>query len=125
MPTSPPIEDAIVARARELGFDHVALLPVDPLPEREAFTQWLAEARHGEMGFMDKFLRLRLDPAELEPGSLAVVCVLKSYKRPDDLTPAGLRIARYAHGDDYHDILRARLRQLAAFIHSETGRPVG
>lgn len=114
----------IITRAFELGFDRVAVVPAARLPHADAYADWLREGRHGEMGYMENYQDLRVDPRVLEPGTRSVVALLKNYKHPDDRLPGGLRIARYAHGTDYHEYLRAQMLELAAFIHAETGADV-
>jgi epoxyqueuosine reductase len=118
------LSSRIIAHAISLGFDHAAILPAPSLPTRGAYLEWIAEGRHGEMSYLDRHQDLRFDAAMLEPGTRSVIALLIRYHQPLDLLPGGLRIARYAHGDDYHDSLRDRMRQLAAFIHAETGAPV-
>ncbi len=119
------VSERIVGRARALGFDAVAIVRAQRLVRGSAYVEWLSEGRHGEMGFMENYQDLRVDPQVLEPGTKSVVVVLKNYHRGPDRIGDGLRVARYAHGDDYHDVLRARLRELGAFIYAETGSEVG
>ncbi|MBA2664078.1 MAG: tRNA epoxyqueuosine(34) reductase QueG [Bradymonadaceae bacterium] len=114
----------IERRAVELGFDAVATVAARRLVRGEAYLEWLREGRHGEMGYMENYQDLRVDPRALEPGTKSVVVVLKNYHQGEDKLAGGLRIARYAHGNDYHEVLRARLVELAAFIHAETGADV-
>lgn len=116
--------DLIFERACALGFDRAAIVPAAALPHGEAYDTWLEEGRHGQMGYMENYVELRKDPRVLEPGTKSCVVVLKNYRAGDDLLEGGMRIARYAQGDDYHEILRARLLELAAFIHAETGADV-
>ncbi len=73
---------------------------------------------------MERYQPLRVDPAQMEPGTKSVVVMLNNYHQPLDLLEGGLRITRYAQGDDYHDLLWDRMRELAAFIHAETGAEV-
>ena len=112
-------------RAGELGFEEVAFLGADKLPGERAYLDWLREGRQGEMEYLGNHQRLRVDPRELEPGTKSVVVLLSNYFQPLDLLEGGLRIARYAHGDDYHKEIWSRMRELAAFIHAETGVEVG
>ncbi len=125
MAVSQEMSERILGRARELGFDAAAIVRAQRLVRGEAYVEWLSEGRHGEMGYMENYQDLRVDPQVLEPGTKSVVVVLKNYHSGPDLIGGGLRVARYAHGDDYHEVLRARLRELGAFIHAETGSEVG
>ena len=114
----------IVAQARILGFPVAAVSTPDPLTAGARFDEWLAEGRHGQMAYLRDHRHLRDRPADLEPHTRSLITVLAPYRHGPDLLEAGLRIARYAQGDDYHEVLRDRLRRLAAFIHAETGADV-
>ena len=115
----------IVDRAKELGFSSAAILPAATIPNHEPLFDWLHEGRHGLMGYMERYQDLRVNPAVLEPGTQSVVVLTTNYASSSDRLPGGLRVARYAHNDDYHDVLRERMQELAAFIHAETGAAVG
>lgn len=115
---------AIRAQAEDLGFEAVAFISATKLPTERAYQEWLSEGRHGSMGYLENYQDLRVDPAEMEPGSKSVVVMLSNYFQPLDLLEEGLRICRYAQGDDYHKELWARMRKLAAFIHAESGADV-
>ncbi len=116
-----PLTERILERARDLGFPVAAVSTPDPLTSGARFDEWLAEGRHGEMAYMRDHRALRDRPADLEPHTRSLVTVLAPYRHGPDLLEGGLRIARYAQGNDYHDVLRDRLRRLAAFIHAEAG----
>ncbi len=114
----------LLDQALALGFDAAAVAPAGPMPAHEALTTWLAEGRHGELGYMARHAALRADARAPEPGMRSAIVVLKNYRQPLDLLPGGARIARYAHGLDYHDVLRERLQRLASFVHAEAGATV-
>jgi epoxyqueuosine reductase len=118
------ISERIFDKARSLGFDRAAVVPAASLPHGEAYDTWLIEGRHGEMAYMENYVELRKDPRVLEPGTRSCVVLLKNYRAGSDVLDGGLRIARYAQGEDYHEVLRARMLELAAFIHAETGADV-
>lgn len=114
----------ILARAEELGFERVAIMPATRLAHADQYLEWLREGRHGEMHYLDRYHDLRSNPAVMEEGTKSVVVLLKNYYHDVDKLAGGLRIARYALGDDYHDILWDRMRELAAYIHAESGAEV-
>jgi epoxyqueuosine reductase len=118
------IRHGIAAEARRLGFEAASFVSATKLPTERAYQEWLCEGRHGSMDYLEKYGPLRVDPAKMEPGTKSVVVLLTNYHQPLDLLEGGLRIARYAHGDDYHDEIWDRMRELAAFIHAETGAEV-
>src|SRR5690554_3563286 len=112
---------AIEGEAARLGFAACAIVPAEQLPTARAYQEWLHEGRHATMNYMENHQALRVDPRVLEEGTRSVVVLLSNYAQPSDLFEGGMRVASYAHGDDYHDVLWERMRALAAFIHAETG----
>ena len=114
----------ITERARELGFARAAIVEVSEPATVRQYEEWLAEGRNGEMDYLDRYHGIRVGTEELEPGLRSVIVLLSNYNRADDAAGADWRVARYALGDDYHEILRERMRQLAAFVHAETGADV-
>ena len=111
----------VKARARELGFDRVAIGPAEPPEHGDALEAWLDAGYAGTMDYLDRGRAERLDPARLLPGCRSVVAVAMSYNpgsgSDDDWSP----VSRYARGRDYHDVIRPRLVQLAEFIRSAAG----
>ncbi|TXD39016.1 tRNA epoxyqueuosine(34) reductase QueG [Lujinxingia vulgaris] len=118
------LREAIEAQALRLGFEACAIIPAERLPTARAYQEWLSEGRHGSMHYMENHQPLRVDPSVLEPGTRSVIVLLSNYRQPTDLFEGGMRVASYAHGDDYHDFLWDRMRTLAAFVHNETGAEV-
>ncbi len=119
------LADKVRARAAELGFSQVGIMPIGKPSTAPQLEQWLAEGRHGEMAYLEKHHDIRIGEAQLEAESRTVVVVWANYHQPIAVTQHGWRLARYALGEDYHEVLRERLRALGAFIHAETGAPVG
>ncbi len=113
---------------RELGFQQVGIAGI-ALDEDEArLLEWLAQGRHGEMGYMQRHGTLRSRPDVLLPGTVRVISVRMDYWPPasaaaepvlDDAAMAYL--SRYALGRDYHKVLRKRLQQLAERIEAVAG----
>jgi epoxyqueuosine reductase len=118
------LQQKIIQRAKELGFDRAAIVPARRLDHAEQYLEWLKEGRHGEMNYLDRYHDLRVDPTKMEEGTKSCVVLLKNYYHEADKLAGGLRIARYAQGDDYHDTLWDRMRELASFIHAESGAEV-
>lgn len=119
------LSERISQRAHSLGFSSVGFLPAAELPNAALLFDWLHEGRHGLMAYMERYEDLRANPSILEPGTQTVIALTTSYASSSDFLSGGLRIARYAHNDDYHDVLRQRMLELAAFIHAESGAAVG
>ena len=103
--------------AKELGFDLVGIAPASPSRYRDYLRAWLDAGHAGQMHYLLDRLDERADPSLYLPGVRSVVCVALSYNTPLEASPAGHgRIARYAQGDDYHERLKLRLRDLADWI---------
>ncbi|KPF66370.1 epoxyqueuosine reductase [beta proteobacterium AAP99] len=121
------IAKAVKDSARALGFSdcRISDLELGDAPQR--LRDWLAEGRHGEMGYMARHADLRADPTQLVPGALRAICVRLDYlhdKQPDWQERAWQRIhapgeatvSLYALGRDYHKAVRQRLQHLAEAI---------
>jgi epoxyqueuosine reductase len=116
----PGAQRRIAERARELGFATVGFVPAGPLDHAPHLHRWLEDGYAGAMEWMGRHEALRADSAALLPGARTVIALSAAYEAPSE--QGG--IAGYALGMDYHDVLRARLRQLAAFVRMETGADV-
>jgi epoxyqueuosine reductase len=120
------LSSAIKAQALALGFDMARLLPLGLPRHGGAFATWLAAGLHGEMGYLAERSHLRADPAEMAPGATSIIMLAANYNPgppPDEwMSLAHGRIARYAWSRDYHDVIKARLYALDAFIRERTGR---
>jgi epoxyqueuosine reductase len=122
------LSDAIQREASHLGFQAVGFSRVvEPAPGRpdpvvlhlrERLLGWLARGYHGAMDWMARDPARRADPRAVLPGCRTIISVAMNYytgHQPDE-SPGHGRIARYAWGRDYHDVLRDRLERLAATI---------
>jgi len=119
-------EDA-KALALALGFDRAGVAPAAPGPHAGFLAEWLARGYDGEMDWIGRRARERMDPRAVLPGARSVVAVALVYDpetpRLEGPVPAG-RVARYAGGDDYHDVLLDRLEALGTALEVRAGRPV-
>ena len=114
----------IIAEAEQLGFDACGIAQATALEEESAnMEQWL-EARHeGEMGYLTRNKEKRYDPRLLVEGTKSIVTVLYNYYPKQRLAEAdNFKIAKYAYGADYHDVLKRKMRQLLERIETQTGR---
>lgn len=114
------LEDRIRQRAATLGFDPVGITTLGPVESHGAFVEWLAKGYAGEMGYLERGADKRRDTRLPFDGVRSAVVVGLNYGGKQ---PAG-PIARYARGDDYHDIMVARLNELHRWLESELGRPL-
>ena len=110
---------------KDLGFDAIAITDTN-LARYEAHLQaWLARGAQGEMGYMERNVEKRLNPAKLEPGTARVICARMNYlcdaAEPVSVLadPSKGYIARYALGRDYHKVVRRRLARLAGLVRRE------
>ena len=117
----------IKQRASALGFNKVGIVPAEALTEEGArLREWVARGFHGQMkymepGYMARDPQQRSDPRLLMPSAKSVVCVALNYFRPEKHgdSPDTGKISRYAWGDDYHDVLRDKLKALLAWIQQQ------
>lgn len=122
---------AVVQRALALGFDACRITTATPPDGAARFEAWLAAGHHGAMDYLARNAAKRVDPQLVLPGAHSLVILAASYgDSADSPTPAlpevqssaSGEIARYARRADYHDVLAAPLRNLAAFL-DELGGP--
>lgn len=85
------------------------------------FERWIEAEKHGEMQYMSKYLDIRRNPQLLLAGAQSLVVVAFSYYHADQFEGNLEKIAAYAHGEDYHEILRSRLEKVAEHIKQEVG----
>ncbi len=103
------------------GFDFCGISKAGFL-EKEAprLEEWLKNGNHGKMHYMENHFDKRLDPTKLVPGSKSVISLLYNYY-PKKTLPGSLKIARYAYGDDYHFVIKNKLRDLVGILKVEIG----
>ena len=105
---------------RELGFAKVGVARAEALhPEGEQLRAWLDAGRHGQMDWMERTAAVRADPRHpgMVEGAVSVVVGAFPYARsPERVGPAPGRVARYARGRDYHNVLSKRLRKVVAWL---------
>jgi len=116
--------------ARRLGFDFCRIVRVGEAAHAEFFSRWLGLGRAGEMTYLGRNLEKRRNPAllaEKGPPFRSLIVLGVDYHR-FELTPEILGdpsrgiIARYAWGDDYHEIIRPLLYELDGWLRARTGR---
>jgi epoxyqueuosine reductase len=136
----------IKERARELGFDLVGITGAEPSAFAAEYRDWIAQGYAGEMEYLARNLERRLDPRELLPDARSIIVVGMNYytdegkgkreegkeeiqdtseqdavQNPDPTIQNQGVFARYARGDDYHDVMTARLKELLAFVKAQAG----
>jgi epoxyqueuosine reductase len=111
----------IKRRAKELGFDLVGIADARPSAYRDYLRNWLDDGQAGTMDYLAERFDERTDPGVYLPGARSVICLAMNYHTPlepvpDDARPFHGRVARYALGDDYHEIIKRRLHALADWL---------
>jgi epoxyqueuosine reductase len=113
----PSTQEEIVARAKALGFDSCRIAKASAPAHGEEFRAWLREGAAGEMQWMARGAEKRCDPQQVLPGARSIIIVALNYwQGPETASQPPGRIARYAWGDDYHDLMLEKLEQLNAFL---------
>jgi epoxyqueuosine reductase len=115
----------VKAKASELGFDLCGIAPADSFPELAFLNEWLARGYAGDMSYIARSAERRADVRAVVPGARSVIVTGTLYNTGSEsekgsLTPERAAIARYAWGDDYHDVLKARLDALLAWMRAES-----
>jgi epoxyqueuosine reductase len=110
-------------RAKAIGFSYCGVARAGFLEEEAPrLEQWLRNGQHGTMGYMERHFDKRLDPTLLVPGTKSVVSLLYNYFVPKPRQhEEGLKISTYAYGDDYHTVIREKLRALLGDLRAEFG----
>ena len=114
------LESSIRAQAYGLGFDLVGITTLGSVETASHFEQWLDRGYAGDMHYLPKWAHKRRDSRLPYEGVRSAIVVAMSYGGREPSGP----VARYARGDDYHDVLNAKLRELHAWIATELGREV-
>ena len=116
----------IIAKAGQMGFDACGIARATVLKEESALVeQWLEGNREGDMGYLTRNKEKRYDPRLLAEGTKSVVTVLYNYFPKQVLPGERYKIAKYAYGSDYHEVLKHKLRQLLEHIETQTGKLEG
>ena len=116
----------IKARAAELGFDACGIAPAGAFKELAFLRTWLDRGYAGEMRYLERSAERRADVRAVMPSARSVVCLATVYNtdRPystEVADPGAAMIARYAWGDDYHEIIERRMDALVAWMRERGG----
>lgn len=116
----------IKEEARRLGFVAVGVTTPDAPPHLHVYREWIAAKRHGEMEYLasDRALQRRSAPGELLPGCQSILILGAPYDPPRGDTKAP-RVAAYAVGLDYHEVLLDKMRALVQALETRMGAEVG
>jgi epoxyqueuosine reductase len=114
------LEDLVKAQAYGLGFDLVGIATLGPMETATAFEAWIEKGYAGDMNYLPRGATKRRDSRLAFAGATSAIVVGLDYGGREPSGP----VARYARGDDYHDVMTDRLNELHRWLQIEIGRPV-
>lgn len=114
----------IKSESAKIGFHFCGISKAEKLDnEARQLEEWLHKGLHGKMQYMENHFDKRIDPAQLVPGALSVISLMYNYypdkKQTDD---AGFKIAKYAYGEDYHFVIKDKLKTLLHILQEKIGQ---
>ena len=116
----------IKAKAEALGFISCGIAKAEFLEEEAPrLEQWLTNNYQGEMSYMANHFDMRLDPRLLVEGAKSVISLAYNYYQELDRNPDSYKVAMYAQGEDYHFVVKEKVRELLDFIQEEIGEVEG
>ena len=131
------LKQKIENKARQLGFILAGVTTPEPPPHISTFENWLAQGHHGTMNYLaeEPSRARRADPRAILPECKSIIVLATPYYPPLSSALSGAvgkveareaygNVASYAWGNDYHDVLPARMQELVQFIEEQTGAPV-
>jgi epoxyqueuosine reductase len=123
--TALELKQEIVARARALGFDSCRITQAVSPQHRAEFRAWLREGAAGEMDWLARNEEKRCDPQRVLSGARSMVVIALNYWQGEPAAPpahaATGKIARYAWGQDYHEVMSRKLERLDEFLREQGG----
>jgi epoxyqueuosine reductase len=117
----------IKLKAKELGFMYCGISKAEFLiDEAPKLEQWLSKGMHGSMSYMENHFDKRLDPTKLVDGAKSVISLVYNYFPNKDLAEnESFKIAKYAYGEDYHFVIKDKLKVFMEAISNEIGEVNG
>ena len=120
------LKQAIKDKARQLGFILAGVTSSEPPAHYNVFENWLNQNMHGTMDYLaeDRSRIRRADPEQILPECKSILVLAIPYNPPLPTGEGGVRVASYALGDDYHDILPQKLQAIVTFIEEQLGHSI-
>jgi len=108
----------IKVEAERLGFFACGIARAEPVDAKTAAAVrgWISKGSQATMDYMANYTEKRLNPCLLVPGTKSIVSLAMNYAPAQTMPETEYQLAAYAYGQDYHDVMKAKLRQLAALI---------
>ena len=108
--------------ALSLGFDYCGIAKAVALDEdARRLERWLNKGMHGGMSYMENHFEMRVDPRKLVPGARSVITLLLNYFPLQEQEPSAVKISKYAWGNDYHEVIRAKIKLLVELVKQNIG----
>lgn len=112
--------------AKRLGFLSCGISKAEFLEEEAPrLENWLKKNMHGEMSYMENHFDKRLDPTKLVEGSKSVISLILNYYPQEEQNADSYKISKYAYGQDYHFVIKSKLKELQYFMSEQIGEVNG
>ena len=116
----------IKAESKRLGFLSCGISKAGFLEEEAPRLEyWLNNQMHGQMSYMENHFDKRLNPTLLVDGAKSVISLLLNYYPSEHQNEDSYKISKYAYGQDYHHVIKEKLKELLHFIQTEIGEVSG
>jgi len=116
----------IKSEAKRLGFISCGISQAGFLEEEAPrLEKWLKDGKHGQMQYMENYFDKRLDPTLLVDGAKSVISLLLNYYPEQRQDEGSYKISKYAYGQDYHFVIKEKLKELLYSIHENIGEVGG
>jgi epoxyqueuosine reductase len=112
--------------ASKAGFDYCGIAKAQVLDEdARRLETWLRKGMHGTMQYMENHFDIRIDPSKLVPGAKSVITLLLNYFPEQQQSSEAPKISKYAFGNDYHEVIRSKLKLFLEQIKEQIGEVHG
>jgi len=116
------LSQKIKSEAIRLGFSFCGISKSEFLEDDAPHLElWLNQNRHGKMQYMENYFDKRLNPTLLVEGSKSVISLMYNYYPNQQQREDSFKISKYAYGEDYHHVIKNKLKELVQFITEEVG----
>jgi len=113
----------IKTEATRLGFSFCGISKAEFLEEEAPrLEKWLNQNMHGDMQYMENYFDKRLDPTKLVEGSKSVISLMYNYFPEKEQRADSYKISKYAYGQDYHHVIKDKMKEMVQFITDEIGQ---
>ncbi len=116
------LSNLVKSKGFELGFNQIGISKAEKL-EKEVprLEKWLNKGFHGTMSWMENHFDKRIDPTVLLPGTKSIVSFTLNYFPDEEMSNDEINISKYAYGEDYHFVIKRKLKELIKVLQDEIG----